>query len=67
VKDVEFAVSHQADRFGAPVIQTRLAKSKAPLTVECSPTTGRYILFRALSEHGGGEFASVAELGVLGE
>lgn len=67
VKDVEFAVSHQPDRFGAPVIQTRLAKSKAPLTVECPATTGRYILFRALSEHGGGEYASVAELGVLGE
>jgi hypothetical protein len=28
---------------------------------------GRFILLRALTEHGGSHFASVAELNVLGE
>lgn len=67
VKEVEFAVSDDPDRFEKPVVNTQLGKTKEPLVVPCAPTAGRYILFRALSEHGGGEFASVAELGVLGE
>lgn len=67
IKDVEFAISSSSDTFGEPIIKTKLAKKKAPQTVECPPARGRYVLMRARSEHGGGQFASCAELGVIGE
>ena len=67
IKEVEFAISSSADQFDEPIIKTQLAKKKTPQTIECPPTKGRYILMRAKSEHGGGEFASCAELGVIGE
>lgn len=67
VRDVEFCVGLSPDKFGKPVVKTQLAKSKEPQTVRCAPTRGRYVLLRALSEHSDHEFATVAELGVLGE
>jgi len=67
IKDVEFCVSQTADHFGAPVAKTALAKSKDPQTIPCPEVKGRYILLRALTEHGGNTFASVAELGILWE
>lgn len=67
IKEAEFAISSDPNTFGAPVVKVTLAKKKEAQIVECPPTRGRYILMRALSEHGGGTFASCAELGVLGE
>ena len=67
VKDVEFAISDSPDQFGDPVVKTQLAKTKRPQTIACPPTQGRYVLMRALSEHSGNEFATVAELGIMGE
>ena len=67
IRDVEFCVSATADQFGAPVAKTALAKSKDPQTIPCPAVKGRYILLRALTEHGGNTFATVAELGILGE
>jgi arylsulfatase A-like enzyme len=67
VDTAEFAVATTPDFNGTPLIKTRLAKTREPQTVACEPTKGRYVLFRALSEHGGHTFASVAEIGVLGE
>jgi len=67
VKDVEFCVSTSADQFGAPVVKTTLAKVKTPQTITCSETKGRYVLLRALTEYSGNTFATVAELGILGE
>lgn len=67
IKDVEFCVSSTAEQFGAPVAKAALPKSKEPLTVNCPETKGRYVLLRALSEHGDGNFATVSELGVIGE
>ena len=40
---------------------------KEPQEIKCPETKGRYVLLRALSEHGGKNFATVAELGVIGE
>ena len=54
-------------QFGTPVAKTSLAKSKDPQTIPCPEVKGRYILLRALTEHGGNTFATVAELGILGE
>jgi F5/8 type C domain len=67
VKDAEFCVSDSPDKFGAPVAKTALAKSKAPQKIECPATKGRYVLLRALSSHSEGQYATVAELGVVGE
>lgn len=67
VKDIEFCVSNSAEQFGAPVAKTALAKSKEPQEIKCPATKGRYILLRALSAQTGSNFATVAELGVIGE
>jgi arylsulfatase A-like enzyme len=67
IKDVEFAISDSPVEFGKPVVHATLTKDKTPQSVPCPPTAGRYILLRVLAAHGGQEFASVAELGVMGE
>lgn len=67
IKDVEFCVSDSAEKFGPPVAKAALARTKDPQEIPCTATKGRYVLLRALSEHGGHAFASVAELGVRGE
>lgn len=67
VKDVEIGVSNRADAFGAPAVKAMLAKTKEPQTLACPETSGRFVLFRALSEQNGGSFATVAELGVKGD
>jgi arylsulfatase A-like enzyme len=67
IKDVEFCVGSSPDNFGAPVAKAALAKIKDPQTVKCPDTKGRYVLLRALTDHSGNSFASVAELGVIGD
>jgi arylsulfatase A-like enzyme len=67
VKDAEFCVSDSPDKFGAPVAKTALAKSKDPQKIECPATKGRYVLLRALSSHSEGQYATAAELGIIGE
>lgn len=67
VKDCECCVSDSPDTFGEPVVKKTLAKTRDAQKIECPETKGRYVLFRALSEQSGAPFASVAELGVIGE
>ncbi|MCP5520442.1 MAG: sulfatase-like hydrolase/transferase [Verrucomicrobiales bacterium] len=67
IKDVEFGVSDNPNQFGPPVAKAALAKSKKPQTVACPETKGRYVRLHALSEYGGGGFATASELGVIGE
>ena len=67
IQGVEFCVSAIADKFSAPVAKAALAKSKEPQTITCPEVKGRSVLLRALTEHGDKTFASVAELGILGE
>lgn len=67
IREFEFSIGTSPDEFGEPVAKGKLQKSKQAQTVPCKETKGRYILLRALSEHSGNEFATVAELGVLGE
>jgi arylsulfatase A-like enzyme len=66
-RSVEFGVADAPDAFGAPAAKAELAKVKSPQAVSCAPVKGRYVLVRILSEHGGGDIASAAEIGVLGE
>ena len=67
VKDCEFYVSNRSDDFGEPVLKTTFGKSKRPQEALCEPTAGRFIRVRVLSEVNGGPWASIAELGVIGE
>ena len=67
IKDCEFCVSDRPDRFGAPVVKATLRKVKTAQEVTCPPTRARYVLLRALSEVNGGPWASLSELGVVGE
>jgi len=67
IKDCEFCVSSDPKAFGEPAVKTSLRKVKTPQEVTCKPVKGRYILLRALSEVSGGPWATIAELGVIGE
>ncbi len=68
IKDCEFYVSDDPRSFGRPVIKVRFRKTKEPQKVLLpKPVRGRYVMLRALSEVNGGPWASVAELGVIGE
>lgn len=67
MKDVEFLVSAQGDKFEAPAIKTRLAKTREPQSCPCEPVRGRFVMLRALSEQGGRAIGSLAEFEVLGE
>ena len=62
----EISVSDDPARFGEPVVAANLKKVKEPQRVSCAEVTGRYVRLRALTEVGGGPWASLAELGVVG-
>jgi hypothetical protein len=67
VKDCEFYVSGDGERFDAKAASATLRKTKEAQQITCEPVRGRYVLFRALSEVNEGPWASIAELGVIGE
>ena len=67
VKDVEFCIGNSPDTFPAPVVRTALSKTKAPQEADFAPTKGRYVLFRVINEHSPNRFATVAELGIIGQ
>ncbi len=67
VKDCEFYVSNRSDEFGEPNLKTTFAKSRRPQEAVCEATTGRFLRVRVLSEVNDGPWASIAELGVVGE
>lgn len=67
VKDCEFYVGDSPDQLDALAAKATLRKVKEAQEVKCEPVRGRYVLLRALSEINGGPWASVAELGVVGE
>jgi hypothetical protein len=67
IKDIEFCIGPSPEDLGEPVVKTMLNKTKEPQSVECPAINGRYVLLRARSSLGGQPFASVAELGVIGD
>lgn len=67
IKDCEFCVSDKPDQFGPPVAKATFQKTRKAQAVSCPPVRGRYVRLRALSEVNGGPWASVAELGVVGQ
>lgn len=67
VKEADVTLGSSPEAFSEPVAKATLKKSKEPQTVTFPPAKGRYLRFRAYSEHGPGTFASAAEIGVIGE
>ncbi len=63
----EFSVSNSPDDFGDPVAEAEFAKQKESQEVTCKLVKGRYIRLKTLSEVNKGPWASVAELGIIGE
>jgi len=63
----ELQASASADAFNGPIRALSFAKSKAAQERTFEPVTGRYVRLRVLSEVNGGPWASIAELGFLGE
>ena len=63
----EFSVSTAPDGFGEPIVTTVFKKSRAAQEAACDGVRGRYVRLRILSEVNGGPWASIAELGVVGE
>jgi len=67
LKDCEFYVSDSPDEFGKPVAEATFSKSKEAQDAKCAEVRGRYVRIRILSEVNGQPWASIAELGVVGE
>jgi len=67
IEECEFYVSDSPDDFGRPAARATLKKSKKPQEVTCKPVEGRYVRLVALSEVGGGPWASISELGIIGQ
>ncbi|MCA9054951.1 MAG: sulfatase-like hydrolase/transferase [Planctomycetaceae bacterium] len=67
IERCEFSVASRPDAFDAPVATARFAKSREIQSVDCPPTQGRYVRMRILSNVTGQAWASLAELGVVGE
>lgn len=66
LKDVEFYVSLRGEA-SEPVLKTTFKKTKEPQEALCEPVSGRYVRLRILSEVNGGPWASISELGIIGE
>ncbi len=67
VAQCEFSVGSTPDQFASPVATTTFKKVKTSQEVTCDPVKSRYVRVRVLSEINGGPWASVAELGIIGE
>jgi len=67
IRDCEFYVSNSPDNFQSLAARVTFKKTKEPQRVDCPPIKGRYILIRPLSEINGHPWASIAELGIIGE
>ena len=67
VAKCEAAVAESPDGFGEPVAATTFSKKKTSQELLFEPARARYLRLRILSEVNGGPWASIAELGVVGE
>ena len=66
IADCELSVGPAVDRFPGTPVKARLKKTKKEQEVTFPPIRGRFVRLRALSEISGGPWASIAELGILG-
>ena len=61
----ELSVGDDPDAFPDPIARGTLARTRAAQDVTFPAVQGRYVRLRAVSEIGGGPWASAAEFGVL--
>lgn len=63
----EFSVGDNPKKFRAPVAKKTFIKERGPQSVDCrSNVSGRYVRIRILSEVNKAQFASAAEIGIIG-
>ena len=67
IQKCEFCVSSSPEGFDAPVAKATFTKDRRSQEATCDPVASRYVLIRVLSEVNGGPWASIAEIGVVGE
>ena len=67
VKDCEFYLATDSENWGQPIAKATFSKTKEAQQVDCEATVGRFVRLRALSEVNGGPWASISELGIVGQ
>ena len=67
VKDCEFYLATDLENWGQPIAKTTFKKIKQAQQVNCEATAGRYVRIRVLSEVNAGPWASISELGIIGQ
>jgi arylsulfatase A-like enzyme len=67
VKDCEFYLATDLENWGQPIAKTTFKKIKQAQQVDCEATEGRYVRIRVLSEVNAGPWASISELGIIGQ
>ncbi|MDG2222953.1 MAG: sulfatase-like hydrolase/transferase [Rubripirellula sp.] len=67
VKDCEFYLATDLETWGEPIAKTTFKKIKQAQEVDCEATAGRYLRIRVLSEVNSGPWASISELGIVGQ
>lgn len=67
VKDCEFYLATDLENWGQPIARTTFKKIKQAQQVDCEATAGRYVRVRVLSEVNAGPWASISELGIIGQ
>ena len=66
LKDVEFSIGDNPQEFDEPILKVTFRKTRSVQDVRCKPVKGRYVRLRALSEVNEGPWASIAEIGIIG-
>jgi hypothetical protein len=67
IAQFEFYLSSNGDDWGGPVAIGTFANSQEEKEVSFTPTTGRFIRLRALSEVNGNPWTSVGEISIIGQ
>jgi arylsulfatase A-like enzyme len=67
IADCEIFVSNSPAGFTQPISRASFTKSRDPQDAKFATVTGRYLMIRILSEVNDGPWASIAEVGVIGQ
>lgn len=66
IKDYELYLSNDKLNWGNPVYKGSFDNTTSPKKLNFTPTNGKYMKFRSLSEQGGNAWTTVAELSLTG-
>ena len=66
--ETEFSISNSSDEFPDSQVKTTFEKVATPQSADCNqPIRGRFVRIRINSEVNGKDWASAAEIGVIGK